>query len=389
MKARTFALPLLAALLAPAALAEPATRATDAQLAKSLEAIQNNRLDVALNEVDSLLRSHPKFKLAHLVKGDLLMAQAGNLNAFGSAANAPRDKIEDLRQEARARLQRMLAQPDSTLTPQFLWQLDAQQSHILVVDTSRSTLFVYENRNGTPRYVTDFYITIGKLGAVKKVEGDQRTPIGVYFVQSELSKNKLADLYGNGAFPLNYPNEWDQRNRRTGSGIWLHGTPSDTYSRPPRASNGCVVVANEDFDRLAPYLQVGVTPVIISERMNWLTTQDRSEHASLQQALEQWRSDWASRDTAAYLSHYARNFAADGKNYEAWAQHKQRVNGNKSWIKVGLSNVSMFAYPENPGMVVVSFDQDYASDTLSNHMKKRQYWQKTQRGWQIIYEGAA
>src|SRR3989338_6419322 len=277
------------------------SHSTEAQLAKSLQAINNNRLDLALNEVNNLLRVTPNFKLAHLVKGDLLMARAGAIDNFGSAANAPRDKIEDLRDEARVRLQRGLSQPDSTLTPRFMWRLDDRQKYALVVDTSRATLFVYENVNGEPRYVTDFYVTIGKLGTEKISRGDQRTPIGVYFVKADLPKKQLADMYGSGAYPISYPNEWDRRNNHSVSGIWLHGTPSDTYSRPPRASNGCVVLANEDLEKLAPYLQVGITPVIITNQMTWNNGQDQRERDALLQEVEQWRKDWTSLDTGAYL----------------------------------------------------------------------------------------
>jgi hypothetical protein len=65
------------------------------------------------------------------------------------------------------------------------------------------------------------------------------------------------------------------------------------------------------------------------------------------------------------------------------------VNGGKTWIKVGLSNVSMFTYPNRPDLVVVNFEQDYSSSNLSNKMKKRQYWMKQDGRWQIVYEGAA
>lgn len=65
------------------------------------------------------------------------------------------------------------------------------------------------------------------------------------------------------------------------------------------------------------------------------------------------------------------------------------MNSAKSWIKVGLSNISMFSYPEQPDMVVVNFEQDYSSSNLSNRMKKRQYWIKQDNSWKIIYEGAA
>jgi murein L,D-transpeptidase YafK len=380
---------LLCSLLPSTAHAEPDLRGTEAQLVKSLQAINNNRLDIALNEVDSLLRDNPNFKLAQLVKGDLLMAHAGVIDNFGSAANAPHDKIEDLRDEARVRLQRVLSQSDTRLRPRFLWQLDAQQKYALVVDTSRSTLFVYENVGGEPRYVTDFYITIGKLGTEKFSSGDQRTPIGVYFVKAELPKKRLADMYGSGAYPLSYPNEWDRKNKRAGSGIWLHGTPSGTYSRPPRASNGCVVLANDDLNKLAPYLQVGITPVIITNQMDWNNEHDQIERASLLQEIEQWRKDWASLNTDAYLKHYARNFSSNNIDYPAWAKQKQLVNSTKSWVKVGIANVSMFTYPEQPNMVVVNFEQDYGSSNLSHRMKKRQYWIKQDNLWKITYEGAA
>ncbi len=389
MSPRAFISTALCILAITSAYAEPAVQNSEARLVKSLQAINDNHLDIALNEVDSLLLTYPNFKLAQLVKGDLLMARAGAIDNFGDAANASPDKIEGLRDEARVRLQRVLSQTDTQLTPGFLWQLDPAQKFALVVDTSRSTLFVYENVNGEPRYVTDFYVTIGKLGTDKTYEGDQRTPIGVYFVKSSLPKNKLSDFYGNGAFPLNYPNEWDRKNRRTGSGIWLHGTASDTYSRPPRDSNGCVVLSNEDLDRLAPYLQVGVTPVVITNDMHWISKADLDQRDSLLQAIEQWRSDWASLDTGAYLAHYSRDFSSENSDINSWSKHKQLVNSRKSWIDVGLSNIGMITYPDQPGLVVVNFEQDYRSNNLSNRLKKRQYWIRQDNRWKIIFEGAA
>jgi hypothetical protein len=39
---------------------------------------------------------------------------------------------------------------------------------------------------------------------------------------------------------------------------------------------------------------------------------------------------------------------------------------------------------------VVTFTQDYASNNLTNSMKKRQYWlRESDNRWRIVYEGAA
>ena len=65
-------------------------------------------------------------------------------------------------------------------------------------------------------------------------------------------------FYGTAAFPISYPNEWDRRQGRNGFGIWLHGTPSDTYSRPPRASDGCVVLTNQDIQTMNSALKIAI-----------------------------------------------------------------------------------------------------------------------------------
>lgn len=382
-------LSLLAALLAIPTMAMAESRPLEAQLAHTLLALKEGRMDAALREADALVKANPNFRLAQLVRADLLMARAKPLTGFGNASGASHDKIEDLRSEAQARLQRYQDQTPVSSTPKHLWKLDPEQKHALVVDASRSTLYVFENVDNEPRYVTDYYISIGKSGADKTNEGDKRTPIGVYYVKDSLPASSLTDFYGVGAFPLSYPNEWDIKHGRSGHGIWIHGTPSDTYSRPPLASSGCVVLTNDDLNRLSKMLQIGKTPVVITNQMEWSDDKDKAERDALLKEIEHWRTDWSSRDTEAYLKHYARNFYSEDMDYSAWASHKGKVNAGKAWIKVEVNNLSVFPYPGTTNMAVVNFEQDYSSNNLNNKMKKRQYWIKQGERWQILYEGAA
>jgi murein L,D-transpeptidase YafK len=368
---------------------EPQT-SPEALLNSAFEDIGRQRSDAALGHIEALIRARPNFRLAHLIKGDLLLAKARPLATLGNAPSGPVDRIMDLREEAVARLRAYREPHSSDQVPRYLLQLLPEQKYAIVVDTGRSRLYLFQNEGGQPRYVGDYYISTGKRGAVKVREGDQKTPIGVYHVTSSLPRKKLSDFYGNGAFPINYPNEWDRRQGRNGYGIWLHGTPSDTYSRPPRASDGCVVLSNADLDALASHLQVGLTPVIISQAVEWLSVEEwKAERNSFLQALDAWRADWESLDTNRYLGHYSPGFAANGQDRDAWGRHKRQVNGAKSWIKVGVSNVSLFRTPGKEEVVVVTFSQDYRSNNLSNVMKKRQYWLREGGHWRIVYEGAA
>ena len=361
------------------------------RLSAVFQSIEANRLDDALTRVDALIRDYPNFRLAHLVRGDLLLARARPLETFGNVAKTvPMERIMGLREEALARLRAMRSRPGEDRLPRYVLQLHPEQKHAILVDSRRSRLYVYANDKGSPRLVADYYVTIGKNGIEKAREGDQKTPVGVYHVTANLPRKKLTDFYGSGAFPINYPNEWDRRQGRGGHGIWLHGVPSDVYARPPRASDGCIVLSNPDLESVARHVQVGLTPVIIADEIEWADAGAiATERAALGAAMEQWRADWQSRDTERYLSHYSSRFASkEGQNYEAWAAHKRTVNGAKRWIKVGLSQVAMFRYPRERDFVVVTFNQDYRSDGLSNVMRKRQYWVKEGASWKIIYEGA-
>jgi len=362
----------------------------ESALIKTLVEIRNNRLDEALIEVNTVLASYPNFRLAHLIKGDLLLSRSRPLKELGEAPNAPREPVEDLREEAHARLARYNRERPTDRVPKFLVKLNAEQKHALIVDTRQSTLYVFENRNGEPYYLTDYYVTIGKNGVDKHKEGDKRTPLGVYHVTSNLPRAKLPDLYGSGAYPISYPNEFDKREGRGGKGIWLHGTPSATYSRPPRASDGCVALTNQDLDILGKSLQIGITPVIISEGIEWVKPEAVTAlRKELLTEVEAWRKDWASLNIDAYLKHYAPGFTSGSQSLDEWKQQKRSLNASKTWIKVGLKNVSVFLYPGRNDLAVVAFEQNYSSSNLSNQMRKRQYWLREKASWRILYEGSA
>lgn len=389
-----FPLTLVCLLFASVAFAQPrySDSGPEPLLARVVEHIEQNHWDKAIEQLDALIKAYPNFRLAHLIKGDLLLARARPLKSFGEGGSglATQDKVADLREEVIARLKAYKNKPVANAVPRYLLQMRSDQKHAVVVDTQKSRLYLYRNDNGTPRFVADYYIAHGKLGTDKLKEGDKKTPVGVYHVTASLPRQKLTDFYGSGAFPISYPNEWDKRMGKNGHGIWLHGTPSDTFSRPPKASDGCVVLANQDLDDLSKSLQIGLTPVIISSSIEWLSLDDwQAERTALLKMIDEWRHDWESRDTDRYARHYSKKFQSAEQNLTEWVEHKRKVNAGKSWIKVETRNVSMFRNPGKDEVVVITFEQDYQSSNLSNIMKKRQYWIKEEGRWKIASETAA
>ncbi|MDE2105735.1 MAG: L,D-transpeptidase [Patescibacteria group bacterium] len=261
----------------------------EAQLIEDYQLVAQGRLREALARSDSLVRRYPDFALANLLRGDLLLAQAGRLRRFADFT-APPDRQPELAALVREARARLLAYQDAPLpgrVPSNFVALGPQVRHAILVDTGRSRLYLFvRNPQGELRLEANFYVTQGKSGADKRLAGDMRTPSGVYFITRKVGRRWLGPVYGNGAMPLNYPNAWDRYLGRTGGGIWLHGVQSGNYAQPPLDSNGCVVLANPDLAALMQSVVPDLTPVVITDHVRWITpSQLASRRARLQTAL--------------------------------------------------------------------------------------------------------
>lgn len=377
---------LLIALAATATPAAADSGEAEKLFANSLQELRQNQMDDALTSINRLLERYPNFKLAQLVKGDLLLAHAQPLVTLGNARGA-NDQQSDLREEARVRIKAISNPVAQELIPEELSQLSDNIRHAIAVDAARSRLYVFENSPTGIRRVADFYVTIGKLGIGKNKEGDKRTPIGLYTIKPFKPDSELEELYGVGAYPLNYPNEWDTRHGRNGHGIWIHGVPRETYARPPKASDGCVVLSNQDMKTLGRFIKADQTPIIIAQKLTWSDPADPNPFKNeVMGALANWQNDWESLDTNRLLSHYSQKLKAGGKDYREFSQSKRRVNAAKTWVKINLSDLSIYRQPDSADTAIITFTQHYQSSNLNNQSRKRQYWQRENGRWRIIHE---
>lgn len=347
-----------------------------------------NRLREAQAKADALVHAFPNFRLGHLIRGDLLLMHTRPVTSFGAASNGPAEELKNLRDEAIVRLKSLRERPDANLVPRSILQLRADQKKALIVDAKRSRLYVYENHDGQLKLMTDYYISQGKSGVDKFKEGDKKTPLGVYYITSHLPGARLPEFYGPGALPINYPNEWDKINGRGGSGIWLHGTPKDTFSRPPLSSDGCVVLTNQDLNELVRSVEIGKTPVVISEQVEFVDqarlNADRKIAAGL---IDAWLRDAGSADPARLLAHYSSRFrSALGEGRDVWLIKNRQTLSGMSNPASALRDVSFFYYPVQQDMIVATFTQDAVIGKNKQPIRKRQYWAKEGTQWKIVSE---
>ena len=364
----------------------------EAELVTIVNHVKLGQLNDALSKVDDLLESYPKSRVGALIKADILSAMAGKLTGFGAGIE---DKLkrENFSHELTARSPWEGAKGRNLkeqLIPESIIDM-GKDRFVFVGEASTARFFIFGNDNGKPYLVKDYYMAIGKAGFGKQIEGDNKTPLGLYKVTHEIEGESLPDLYGSGAFPVDYPNIVDKWRKRTGYGIWLHGTPSNTYSRAPLSSEGCFVLSNEDYDEVAEFVrQVDNPRVLLVDKINWINQEEHQEkRLEYLNLIQEWVESWESLDTEKYSAYYDQQNLNLGKtDFKDWKQRKKAINKNKSFIQLSLALKSMYIYPGEKDMFAIDFKQNYLSDNYQSVSDKTIYWKKSSSGkWKIIYEG--
>lgn len=126
-------------------------------------------------------------------------------------------------------------------------------NHVIWVEKSTNKLTLIDLKN--KKIIFEEPIAYGIERGDKKEYGDKRTPEGVYRIIDFENKFRLqkkygksnVERYGEGAFILNYPNEFDKKERKTGNGIWIHGIDSQRDINDINISLGCVILKNKSL----------------------------------------------------------------------------------------------------------------------------------------------
>lgn len=281
-----------------------------------------------------------------------------------------------------------------TYYPSNILQMDKKFAHhVIVVEKSTHTLFLYENNKGTPKLVEKYKIATGKKAGNKKFRGDHKTPEGVYQLNTFHSAQDLstkygesAEIYGAGAFTLNYPNLIDARKGKTGGGIWLHSTDDNSRISKGLDSRGCVVVVDKDLKDISKYIDLNNTSMIITEdltfnnKKSWETNKN-----SIYSTVLAWAKSWKAKEFDNYINSYSKTeFKHRKGGFNSYKRYKRRIFNRIETPKILFSNISIL---RNEEYVVVTLEQNYSSSLVSDIGKKTLYLKKDKNyQWKIVGE---
>jgi murein L,D-transpeptidase YafK len=257
-------------------------------------------------------------------------------------------------------------------------------NYSFVVDKSKRKLYVYEWQNEDLNVIAEYPTDMGKKSGEKTKENDHRTPVGIYFLQKEMTQPEIPfGLYGNLAFSTDYPNIFDKRDAKTGSGIWLHAVPDSVPLT--RGSRGCVVVRNDVIKLLKKYVHLEQTPILIFDEIKYMKKEEYTEQKKrFLTDFENWRTAWESQDVDTYIKYYDSTFKNDQMNYKQWYRHKKKLKELYTFIKVQLGPPLIL---KNKDQIVIRTIQRYESNLHKDFGEKTIHarW-SPEVGFQIIRE---
>jgi len=279
--------------------------------------------------------------------------------------------------------------------PSNILQMDEQFSHhVILVEKSTHKLYVYQNDQNLPKLVKTYQVATGKIRGNKFVQGDHKTPEGIYqFLQFHAGEDlvkrygEYGNIYGAGAFTLNYPNLMDKRAGKTGGGIWLHSTDDASRISKGLDSRGCVVANDEDLKDISKFIDLGNTSVIVVENANYLKKETwQNEKEEISKVINDWANAWANKDFETYISQYSskefyNRFKGDFSSYR---NYKRAIFSRNEVPIIHFSNFSILAHKD---YVIAMMKQNYSSQLVKDIGKKILYLKKDDNyKWKIVAE---
>ena len=254
-----------------------------------------------------------------------------------------------------------------------------QGTYSICIDKSQQKLHLFNGRDE----VLVLPCSTGMNPGDKKVEGDKRTPEGIYFFKEILQGQNLPNFYGWRAYTLNYPNPIDRSRGKNGNGIWIHGRilPLDSTD-----TKGCVSLANEDLKKISGYLTSYHTPIISIENMIYLDEKSLDVMERVyKDFISSWLDAWENKDIDRYRSCYSPEFydSLRGDGLDTYIERKKSTFEKYDYMSIITNDLKIVGAD---GYVVCYFLMDFAGGGFQSTGVKFVYIENGSEGPKILAE---
>lgn len=261
-------------------------------------------------------------------------------------------------------------------SPSFSAHRNTPQT-FMAVDMGRQRAYVLRHKDAEFRKIKDMPCTTGMRGGGKLLEGDRKTPEGVYFLEGKATGGLDFDRFGNTAFPLNYPNPVDRIQGKTGNGIMIHGRGR---SFGPRQTLGCVVLENGDVDTLDRHVRIHTTPVVIAESVNLAGKAGPPPEIAL--GTWGWIKARERRENAFFEIYDPVRFEkSSNTSFARFRENVLRQFSSARWVDIRIEDLQVIPGPDY--MVSVFAERTFPRGEQG---WRRLYWMRQVELWKIVGE---
>ncbi|MGL4722797.1 MAG: L,D-transpeptidase Cds6 family protein [Desulfovibrionaceae bacterium] len=232
---------------------------------------------------------------------------------------------------------------------------------LLYVDKKSQTCYIYKG-NGLD--IVKYTCATGQVDGDKVIEGDKKTPEGLYFVTSSIFGGLDFAEYGSRAFPVNFPNPIDQVLKKTGYGIWVHGRGKTLELKSTR---GCVAFSEEIIKKLSPIF-VKSYPVIIGDTVVLSKENAPAIFATVEGNVLKWRDAWTDRS-----DNFIKLYSKQRASYDSFVKNKRSLFSRFPFVYNIIEKVNIV---EHAPYFVTWFRQYYYAPNMVVEGERRLYWQK-------------
>jgi murein L,D-transpeptidase YafK len=266
--------------------------------------------------------------------------------------------------------------------PAYVLRLPDSVSSVFIAETSKARFHRFENgATNALDYRGSSYMSIGDDGDHKQVDGDRKTPLGIYFVTEQLDTERMHEKYGYTAFTLDYPNALDRRMQRSGAGIWVHGVDRRGGKRPPFDTDGCIALPNDTLAELEEYFQPNVTPVIIARTVEWVAPGRVEElRRELEAVVSRWIESRQQGDLYAFLSLYDEDFRHWGMNRSEWIAFQAETLQSRAIQSIVVDDLMLLADTIEVETYLSRFRMSTNESGNTVVVTKRLYWRRGSHG---------
>lgn len=255
---------------------------------------------------------------------------------------------------------------------------------LIITQKENKELLVYKIDNNNYNLLLKDSVIVGEKEGDKFIEGDLKTPEGVYDFTKKITK--LDPFYGPLALVTNYPNTFDKVLNKKGHGIWIHGMPLNQDRED--FTKGCIALDNPKLKELDSSINYEKSVLLISN--DELRKASKEEISTILAGIYKWKNAWKKSDINSYLEFYSDSFKRkDGMSITNFKKYKTRIFSKKEKKSIKFTNINVVPYPNslNKQMFKVVLDEDYKTKYYSFVGKKELYIELKNNKIQILAEG--